>query len=227
MSNNISKMSLQELVTKATRGLGCENFKKYSAIRRMVEDKRIELKKGLVLSYSKDRLLLENLFLGQHNGIASVGQSFVHIKGGQESIIRAWSNQYFINALKDYILDSDNPSKFDALRKSFSTHIGGSENSAIIHRVAAACTSTVSTEVVKDKFDNVMRMIQEIVSDEPFSHKINEVLQKRDWFRKNQEFIRQLDDIPLKTDEGKPLKEDLYRKCDFLWVIETGLHRKN
>ena len=157
-----------------------------------------------------DEPFLRQLLYEQNNGISSRGQSVL----SNENFHSFIENKGFISALEQFILSPNNES-YEKFKKAWDDQ-GKTKNPLLVNRVAAACTTEVSTTVDSGKFNQVFSWLisEGIIETYPAEENQN-------WFSKN----RFLLNIIKKefSDELKKKETDDFYLSQFVWVLYENI----
>jgi 5-methylcytosine-specific restriction enzyme B len=170
---------------------------------------RERIKAGEGLSRS-DEAFLKQLLYERSNGIASRGQSVLSNDNFQSFI----KSKDFISSLEQFILTS-NKECFRKFDDAWSAQ-GKSNNPVLVNRVAAACTSEVSTTVDSGRFNQVFSWFihEGIIPAYPAGD-------DQDWFSKNIFLLKSIKDEF--RDELRDKTTDEFYLSQFVWVLYENL----
>ncbi|MBN2862371.1 MAG: AAA family ATPase [Bacteroidales bacterium] len=174
-----------------------------------VEEIRIRINEKRDLT-SADQDFLKKLLFDKNNGISSRGQSVLSRDNFQSFI----NDDDFLSPLKEFIIDPS-AENFGILEKAWIDQ-GKTRNPVLLNRVAAACTTYVSTTVDSGKFNQVFSWLigEGIVPEYPADN-------QQDWFAKNLYLM----DIILRDfkDELRTEKTDRFYLSLFVWELYVNL----
>lgn len=163
----------------------------------------------------KDSEFLHSLIFNRNNGVSSLRATPFSEKNYQAAI----NNKDFLNLISQIIKAPDKSENYSKLcrrwKELLRTDDGkeGNQNSSVINRVFAGCSTNVSSTVNPTYFNEVYAwFIKENLIDKAEN--------ERDWFSKNINLMRQLKDI-FKTElsDGNNSDFDEYWLSMFVWYL--------
>ena len=173
-------------------------------IRRKIKDEQYKL------SSLQDEAFLKRLLYDKSNGIASRGQSVLSWPDFQKFI----GNKDFLDALEKLIVNPSSDTLADFERVWLDQR--GSNNPVLINRVAAACTTEVSSTVDSGKFNQLFYWLTKEKIIEQYDG-------NDDWFSKNK-FL--MDSLKKKIYDGvinQNTEDDEYYLSQFVWILYENM----
>lgn len=173
-------------------------------IRKKIKDEQYKL------SSSQDEAFLGRLLYEKSNGIASRGQSIL----SWENFKKVTGSSPFLDALEGLIANPDS---------STLTNFGiewynqvGSRNPVLINRVAAACTTEVSSTVDSGKFNQLFYWLTKEKIIEQYNG-------NDDWFSKNKFLMDKLNNELDAVISDPNTEDDVYYLSQFVWILYENM----
>ena len=174
------------------------------------EIKRKIINEQYKLSSLQDEAFLKRLLYDKSNGIASRGQSVLSLPDFQKFI----GNKDFLDALEKLIVNPNSDTLADFERVWLDQR--GSNNPVLINRVAAACTTDVSSTVDSKKFNQLFDwLVKEKIIEQ---HKEDD-----SWFSRNKFLMNELKKVFCDAINDSNTEDDEYYLSQFVWILYENM----
>ena len=187
----------------------------YKSFHKEVSDIRERLEKGEILDYTnekgKDVDFLKKLLFDKGNGIASRGQSVL-----SEENFKKFINEKNFQTQLEGLIKEPNTETYNNFKKAWEQQEAGN-NPVLVNRVAAACTTKVSTSVDGGKFNQVFEWLlkENLIKNYP------ENKNPDCWYSKNLHLMAEIHE--KFSEEIKNEKTDEFFLSIFIWELYENI----